>query len=132
MKYLKLLLSLAALTLNVSAAEFQISWNSSPTPGVTNYVLYFSTNVLNNVTRTNSSTIRLNAGTNLTGFVSGIIPDQWQFGVTAMKDGIESDLSNLLLVEVPEPPKNLRIIALQFSGTLSNFYDVGFFKLRIP
>ena len=49
-----------------------------------------------------------------------------------MKDGISSDFSNIVIVEVPYASGSFRTVVLQFSGTLTNFYDVGFFKLRIP
>lgn len=129
MKLLKLLV-LLSLSYITHSADFDLKWDPSTTSGITNYVLYASTNSLVYSSRTNA--FRLNAGISVTARISDIVPDQWNFAVTAVKDGIESGFSNVLIVEVPDPPKNMRVVALQFSGTLSNFYDVGFFKLRLP
>ena len=59
-------------------------------------------------------------------------PGRWQFAVSAMKDGIESDLGQPLLVESPARPGGLRTVAIQFSMVLTNWNDIGFFKLSIP
>jgi hypothetical protein len=65
--------------------------------------------------------------------VSGLLAGNWWFAVAARDtNGIQSLLSNVLQIEVPKPPLNMRTVVLQYSGTLSNFYDVGFFKLRLP
>ena len=45
---------------------------------------------------------------------------------------IESVPSNTVTAEVPVPPPNMRTVVLQYSGTLTNWQDVGFFKLRLP
>lgn len=126
-------LSILALVLAFEAlgSEVRLAWDASPTPGVTNYVLYAGTNALN-ATNLTSAVVQLNVGTNLTGTIEGLVPEEWSFTVTAMRDGIESDPSNVLIVEVPQPPARMRTVAVQYSGTLTNFYDVGFFRLRLP
>lgn len=105
---MKLVLSLALISLlsRGYSAEIKLAWNPSDTPGVTNYILYGSTNTL---TLSNFN-VRTNVGTNLVVAISTLTSRQWQFGVTAQKDLIESDMSNILPIEVPLPPKVLRII----------------------
>jgi hypothetical protein len=116
------LLLLLCLIVSAAGSDIKLAWNESATPGVTNYVLYANRG-------TNS--IRLNVGTNLTAQVESLQPGLWAFHVTAQKGYVESSPSEPMLVEVPEPPVNMRTIAIQYSGTLSNFYDVGFFRLRL-
>lgn len=111
-----------------SAADIKFAWDASPSPGITNYQLYASTN---GIPSTNY-VAQLNAGTNLTCSVQDLKQGKWYFAVLAMKDGISSDFSNIVIVEVPYASGSFRTVVLQFSGTLTNFYDVGFFKLRIP
>lgn len=112
-------------------ADVRLAWDKSDTASVTNYVFYAHTNSLT-ATNLASAAVRLNAGTNLTARVERLAAGRWWFVVTAVGEGMESDPSNTVTVEVPEPPKNMRTVILQFSGTLSNFYDVGFFRLRLP
>jgi hypothetical protein len=112
------------------AGGVNLAWNASPTPAVT-YVLYAHTNDLT-ATNLSSAIVRLNIGTNLTATVEALKAGQWCFVATAKLNGVESDPSNSLIVEVPEPPSNMRTVVLQYSGTLTNFYDVGFFRLRLP
>jgi hypothetical protein len=113
------------------ASDAKLAWDASPTTGVSNYVLYASTNILS-ATNMTSATVRLNVGTNLTATVERIQAGQWFFAATAMKDGLESEPSNILIVDVPTPPARMRTVVVQYSGTLTNFYDVGFFRLRLP
>ena len=125
------LIALALLGANGLASEARLAWDPSTTAGVTNYVLYAHTNVLTS-TNLASAAVRLNVGTNLTARVEALVPGLWRFAATAFKDGLESGLSNILLVEVPGAPQNMRTVVVQFGGTLTNFYDVGFFRLRLP
>jgi len=143
----------AALT--SMASDIKLAWDASPTTGVPNYVLYASTNIrpivgvvradepvtnyvlyastnILSATNLTSATVRLNVGTNLTATVERIQAGQWSFAATAMKDGLESDPSNILIADVPQPPARMRTVVVQYSGTLTNFYDVGFFRLRLP
>jgi len=114
--------------LNSDASEIKFAWNASPSIGVTNYNFYASTNGLS----LTNFVSRLPVGTNCTATVSDLTPGVWQFSVTAMRDGAQSDFCNILTIEIPEPPARMRTVILQFSGTLTNFFDVGFFKLRLP
>lgn len=110
------------------ATDVRLVWNASTTPGVTNYVLYASTNALT----FQSFNVRTNAGINLIATVQTLRAGQWQFGVTATKDGLESGMSEVLNVEIPKTPGPIRTVIVQWSTNLTNRQDVGFFKLRIP
>jgi hypothetical protein len=117
--------------LGAQAQTVRLAWDPSPSPGVTNYVLYASTNELS-ATNLMTATTNLPCGTNLTATVTDLSAGNWWFVATAWAGGVESLPSNVLQVQVPTPPANMRTVVLQYSGTLSNFYDVGFFKLRLP
>lgn len=103
---MKKIILLSLIALNLNAAEIKLTWNPSDTPGCS-YVLYGSTN---GVLSFANSNLKTNVGTNLIVSVSTLQMNQWQFGVTASKGGVESDMSNILLVEVPLPVKGLRIV----------------------
>lgn len=149
--------ALLTLSAAAAAAELHLAWDPSPTPGVTNYVLYASTNDFSaptNLTAAAASTrvlapanpqarlsglaapdsgaVRLNVGTNLTATIADLAEGYWSFAATAEMDGLESELSNIVHVQVPAPPANMRTVILQYSGTLSNFQDAVFFKLKLP
>jgi len=124
-----LLLLLFALAQTALASEIRLAWNASPTTGVTNYTLFAGTN--SPISTTNSAA-RINVGTNLTATVQDLVPGQWLFAVTCQANGVESDFSNIVIVQVPVAPANMRVVVVQYSGTLTNFYDVGFFRLRLP
>ncbi|MHB9009759.1 MAG: hypothetical protein ACYDC1_22825 [Limisphaerales bacterium] len=113
------------------SAELTLAWDPSTTPGITNHVLYASRTGLSSTNLT-QAIVRVSVGTNLTASVHSLGPGPWAFAVTAMKNGVESDPSNILQVEVPTPPARMRTVVLQYSGTISNWTDVGFFKLRLP
>lgn len=124
------LMGLLAMAVPVMASDIKLAWDASQTPGITNYVLYASTNTLTS-TNLQSALVRLSVGTNLTASITDIKAGQWTFAATAIKDGIESS-PVLLLAEVPKAPDRMRTVVVQYSGTLTNFYDVGFFRLRLP
>lgn len=124
-------LFVGAVLANAGASDVKLAWDASATPGVTNYVLYAHTNLLS-VTNLPAASVRLPVGTNLTATVEGLREGVWSFAAAAMKDGIESEPSNVVTVEVPRPPERMRTVVVQYSGTLTNFYDVGFFRLRLP
>lgn len=109
------------------AADVSLAWNPSDTPGAS-YVLYAHTNALS----ISNSLVRLFVGTNTTGRVEDLRPGRWQFGVTATKDGLESAMSEVLNVEIPKTPGLMRTVVVQWSTNLTNWQDVGYFKLRIP
>jgi hypothetical protein len=112
-------------------SDIKLAWDPPPPSTnytVTNYVLYAHSNL---VAKTNYS-VRLSVGTNLTATVQDTVPGRWWFAATAVAGGLESDLSAMLIAEVPVPPANMRTVVVQYGGTLTNFYDVGFFRLRLP
>lgn len=114
------------------AGDVSLAWDASPSPSVTSYVLYAHTNSLS-ATNLASATVRVNAGTNLTALVENLRPPAtWYFVCTAVAGGVQSDPSNQLIVQVPQPPANERLVAVQFGVTITNFTDTGFFRLRIP
>jgi len=103
----------------------KLTWNASPSVGVTNYVLHGGTNDFVLVT--------VSCGTNLVCTLTNIVAGQWRFYCTAQKDGVESGPSNILLFEVPRAPENLRTIAVQYSFTLgTNWHDALYFKFAFP
>ena len=112
-------------------SDIKLAWDAPPASTnytVTNYVLYAQTNL---VSRTNYC-VRQTVGTNLTATVQELVPGRWWFAATAVAGGLESDLSAMVIAEVPLPPPNMRTVYVQYGGTLTNFYDVGFFRLRLP
>lgn len=114
------------------AGDVTVAWDASPTPGVTNYVLYAHTNLLT-ATNLASAVVKVNCGTNLSASIEDLHPpSQWYLAATAAAGGVQSDLSNVLIVQVPVTPPNARVVAIQYGITLSNFVDAGFFRLRIP
>lgn len=121
--------ALMLLAVTCLGGDVRLAWDASPTEGITNYVLYANNMIFSTPSPTNL--VHINVGTNLTCTIEGLDPGRWYFAATAMKDGLESDISNVIEVEVPAPPANMRTVIVQYSGTLTNFQDVGFFRLRI-
>jgi hypothetical protein len=110
----------------------KFAWDPATNSQPLTYWLYASANPLSDST-ISTATTNIPVGTNLTATISQISVGSWWFAVAARDtNGIQSLLSNVLQVQVPNPPLNMRTVVLQYSGTLSNFYDVGFFKLRLP
>lgn len=119
----------------VGAGEVRLAWDPSPTPGVTNYVLHARTNdpaLLSNTVV--SAAVHVGVGTNLSATLDNLRPARWWFAVTAEAWGVQSDPSNILEAEVPAAPGQFRtvLMQLQWSATLTNWTDVGFFRLKIP
>ena len=113
------------------ASDVQLAWDASPTTNIT-YTIYGHTNFLTS-TNLASAAVKVNAGTNLTALIEGMQPPgRWYFAATANLGGLQSDLSNVLILQVPFPPANGRVVAIQYGITLTNFVDTGFFRLRIP
>lgn len=112
------------LVLPVFSAETRFAWSPSPDLGVTNYVL----KVLQG---TNS--VRVNVGTNLTA-IAQLTNGVYSVVVTAQKEGVESDPSNMLILDVPRSPTNLRTLILEaaFDLTGTNWTTVGMIRLRSP
>lgn len=115
------------------AGDVWLRWDAAPTAGVTNYVLYGTTNATLTSSNMASAQLKVNVGTNLTAHLESVGPAlQWRFGVTAVKDGTQSDLSNVLPVEFPSPPPNARTAAIAFGIDLSSMTNQAFFKVLFP
>ena len=105
------LLTLIGLTAFGAGGSVHLAWDPSPDPGC-NYTLYGSTNAVF-PTNTSTAQLRVNCSTNLAVAVTDIAPaGTWRFAVTAQQGGIESDLSNILVLQVPTAPGNMRTVAL--------------------
>lgn len=126
---MKTIIALLFACSSLLASDVPLAWDASETPGCT-YRLYCHTNSLSYDLRTNA-VLKVNAGTNLTARAE-CQPGKWYFWATALKDGLESDFSNMVIAEVPKAPGQMRTIVLQYSATLTNFVDAGFIKVRIP
>ena len=101
-----LLTSLLLLAFTAAAKDVTFAWDASPTTGITNYVIYASTNNFGAGT-----TLKQNAGTSLTTTLTNVTPGvKWWFYVTAGMDGFESVPSNVVTFTVPHGPALLRVI----------------------
>ena len=49
-------------------------------------------------------------------------PGNWKFGVTAKLNGAQSDLSNILVVQLPEPSPGLKTVLLTGTVTVADKY----------
>jgi len=127
MRILASILLLAAVS--AEASFIRLAWDASVTPGC-EYVLYASTNELTQETY-RDATVRVPCGTNLTATIEGIVEGAWSFAATAVKDGVESDLSNVVVTEIPSAPGTMRTVVLQYSATITNWMDVGFFRVLL-
>ena len=128
-KLVPLMFSMALLTAHAQGATVNLAWDASPSPGVTNYVLYVSTNSL---PQGITNALRLSVGTNLTASATFTNTATVNFAVTAQAGGLESDLSNILIAQVPAAPANMRTVALQYSTVLTGpFTNAMFLSLKI-
>lgn len=127
---MKILILLLLAALPAFAQNARVAWDKSSTPGISNYVLYGATNAIS-ATNLATAAFRLNVGTNLTASIEAMNPGTYWLAVTAQKAGIESLPSNILVMSVPQPPANMRTVVVQFSATLTNFTDFGFFRVRL-
>ena len=129
MRLLASILFLAAL--RVEASFLRLAWDESVTPGC-EYVLYASTNELTQETY-RDATVRVPCGTNLAATIEGIVEGAWSFAATAVKDGVESDLSNVVVTEIPPAPGTMRTVVLQYSTTITNGWNDtdGYFRILL-
>lgn len=114
------------------AADIQLVWDASPTPGVTNYMLYAHTNVIAAGNLSQSVVKRL-VGTGGTARIEGITGGWW-FTVTAWKDGLESDPSNVVSgYWIPptraDAPQNMRVENARVAN-YANGIITPYFRLR--
>lgn len=113
------------------AGEIKLAWDASPSTNVVGYILYAGTNnpALTNVAE------RINTGTNQTVVVDFVKRGSWFFWVTAHEaQGVESEPSNIVQVQVPEPPANARTVVIEATVDLSstNWSEKAFLRLRLP
>lgn len=135
MKIALAVISLLACIFDGWAQTIPLQINPSPTPGITNYVIYISTNTMTAQNFHSTSLTNFGVGTNLTFTVSEPNPPAtWYFVATAVKGGVESAPTAVLPVSVPLPPGGLLPMALAYSFTLdpggtvwSNLY----FKVKV-
>jgi hypothetical protein len=132
---MKIALALLLLfTTRALAADVPLLWTASPSPEVTGYVLYASTNQIT-TTNFHSATVRVPLTNTVTATLGAIMPGTWWFTVTAvtgtMEHGLESDPSNILVATVAKPPANLRTMILEYSNTLTNWTESGFFRVKV-
>ena len=128
---MRLLASILLLAAVMAEASFiRLAWDASVTPGC-EYVLYASTNELSQETY-RDALVRVPCSTNLAATIEGIAVGQWRFCATAIKDGVESDISNVVVTEIPAAPGTMRTVILQYTDTVTNgWMDVGFFRVLL-
>lgn len=127
------LFTLIFLAATAFAADLHLAWDAPPAP-VAGFKLYISTNELSDATL-GTNTLSLDVGTNLTVTLTNLpVGKYWLAASDYDSNGVESTLSNVLQVEVPEPPNNLRTLVLQasFDLTSTNWQDLGFLRLKSP
>lgn len=107
---MKRILALALLASSAFADQVTIAWDASISTNVT-YIVYanpVSGGGLNYTNRA-ASVVKVNVGTNLLAVVQNVTTVPMVFAVTASRDGLESQFSNLLLISVPFAPTNVRV-----------------------
>jgi len=102
-----LFISAALLAQNGMPAGVDLTWDPSPDTGVTNYIIYAHPNGI--PTNRQQSLVRVSVGTNLVVRIENITPGRWSIGAAAVLKGVESDLSNIIILDMPFPPKFFRI-----------------------
>ena len=129
--------AIAALALSagwaVGAAEVRLAWGPSATTHCTYRVYAFTNDPAGTFpwSASPAPVARINAGTNLTATVDQVAPGLYWFAATAIsQDGLESEYNRPLAAESPAPPGDMRMVVLEYSGTLTNW--TGFLRLRIP
>ena len=115
---LALILALMLVCATVRGAELNLAWDASASSGC-EYRLY---------AQSNTNIVRVECGTNLTARLEDIAPGFYSFWATATKDGVESDPSNVLAVEVPQPPQGIRTLVVDHATAITNWTE--FFRVR--
>lgn len=127
---LALSLALCLLSIPVRSGDVPLAWDC-PTNDLSGFVLYASTLPLN-ATNLQSATVKLPLPPVTTVTLKDVRPGFWWIAVTAIcTNSLESAPSNVLIAEVPVPPSNLRTVVLQYGATVTNWQDVGFFKVKL-
>jgi len=110
MKKIIAVAAMFALLSSATASEVKLAWDASATAGVTNHIVYAFTNA----TLSTAPIVKQSVGTNLTATIlTPPVSSRWWFIVTAVKDGVESLPSNVVSVEFPAAPTNIRVVSTQ-------------------
>lgn len=118
------------LVASAEASFLRLAWDESATPSC-EYVLYAGTNEMTQATY-RDALVRVPCGTNLTAAIEGIAVGQWSFCCTAIKDGVESDISGVVVTEIPPAPGTMRTIVLQYTDTLTGeWMEREFFRVLL-
>lgn len=125
----KLVLVALFSCLTLFGGSVTLVWD--PLPGATNFVVYASTNALNNQTLTNA-TVKVNVGPATGVYISQLKPGSvWNFGVTAvLGDGFQTDLSNMVSAQAPTNTPNMRVLVGQWGPVVTGITN-AFFQLQI-
>jgi len=98
-----LLICLSSLGLySANAGDVKIAWTPSPSTGVTNYIVYASTNSINS-SNVSSAQIQILAGPVVAHTLTNLTVGKWYITVTAVADDSESDISNVVTATIPAP-----------------------------
>lgn len=117
---------LSAVAFATTAGSVRLAWDPSPSPGVTNYVIKAGTN---SVQSGNTNWFAVSTGTNCTVQIRSLAAGRWFFRAVAVADGVESEPSNQVEVEFPEPPTNFRTVAVESIPSLSATNHIELFRL---
>lgn len=104
------ILTLGLMAGTLTAGTVKLGWDPSITPDV-EYIVHASTNLITETNKTQSLG-RRNVGTNLTAELHNLPAGTYYFAVTALKGGLESDLSNVISGEIPNAPGTPALIPL--------------------
>ena len=116
----------------IHAADIPLTWDPSPSDGVTNYWIYASPEPFTNSNRTNAP-VRVPVGTNTVATLEEVQAGKIYIAASAENSfGMESYLSNMIVLEVPAAPGDMRTVILQESATLKVWSDVLFLRLKVP
>jgi hypothetical protein len=130
------LLALPFLILALSAtaqASSGLTWPSSPTPGVTNYVIYIATNSFTASTIHSQTFTNFSLGTNTAVSFAFTQPQSYWFAFTAVAGGVESAPSPVSTIVVPQGITNVYSVAVQAAYMLptTNWTTIGQIYLQL-
>lgn len=131
--------------LSAMATPVRLAWDAPTNSTITGYALLIGSNAPVTVvpalppppgtvpTTIFTNTTRIDVGLAATRTLD-IPPGRWYATVRAYNSVGESDNSNFLTLEVPEAPKNFRLVVIEATVDLSgnNWQQVGVFRLKLP
>lgn len=128
----KLIPLLCLLALPCLAQQVSLKWDASPS-AVTNYLLLVHTNAPTASNALATASLKLGTGTATQAVLSEMKPATYWFSVVAQSSqGVYSDLSNILQVDVPKPAANLRTVVIQYTvGVTDPGTNVGMFRFTV-